>query len=154
MRRETVGRLMEVLLVEDSLMAARLTMGALKRGHIEHRMTWISDGAEALSFLRQEGRFSRAPRPDLVLLDLGLPSLDGRELLAAMRADPELQDIPVVVMTGEATSVHDSMLDSLDVQGFMVKPVNMEKFLALVEQLKGHWKADMILPQRLDLQRQ
>ncbi|MFG0295641.1 MAG: response regulator, partial [Maioricimonas sp. JB045] len=82
MQRETVGRPMEVLLVEDSLMAARLTIGALKQGRIEHRMTWLTSGEEARQFLHREGKFVRAPQPDLVLLDLMLPGISGQDLLS------------------------------------------------------------------------
>ncbi len=146
MQREIVGRPMEILLVEDSLTSARLTMGALKGGGIEHRLTWLSNGDDAMQFLRQQGKYVRAPRPDLVLLDLMLPGMDGREVLAAMRADPALHGIPVVVMTGTMAEPASDGGKALDVQGFLTKPVDLKKFLGLVEQLKDFWKADMILP--------
>jgi CheY-like chemotaxis protein len=146
MQREIVGRPMEILLVEDSLTSARLTMGALKGGGIEHRLTWLSNGDEAMQFLQQQGKFVRAPRPDLVLLDLMLPGLDGRAVLSGMRADPALREIPVVVMTGTMAEPAGDGGRALDVQGFLTKPVDLAKFLGLVEQLKDFWKADMILP--------
>jgi CheY-like chemotaxis protein len=146
MQREIVGRPMEILLVEDSLTSARLTMGALKGGGIEHRLTWLSNGVDAMQFLQQQGKFVRAPRPDLVLLDLMLPGLDGREVLAGMRADPALREIPVVIMTGTMAEPADDGARALDVQGFLTKPVDLKKFLGLVERLKDFWKADMILP--------
>lgn len=146
MLSETIGRPMEILLVEDSLPAARLTMGALKRGGIEHRLTWLSDGDEAARFLRQEGQYARAPQPDLILLDLMLPGRDGRSLLAEIRAAPELTRIPVVLMTGTASEEQALGQEHLDVQGFLTKPVDLEKFLTLVERLKDFWKTDMILP--------
>lgn len=137
---------MEILLIEDSLPAARLTMGALKRGGIEHRLTWISDGDEASQFLHQQDRYARAPRPDLVLLDLMLPGRDGRVLLAEMRAAPELAEIPVIIMTGTASEEQALGEEHLDAQGFLTKPLDLEKFLTLVERLKDYWKTDMILP--------
>jgi CheY-like chemotaxis protein len=146
MQSETVGRAMEILLVEDSLPAARLTMGALKRGGIEHRLTWLSDGEEASLFLHQAGPYARAPRPDLVLLDLMLPGRDGRTLLKEMRSVPELSETAVVVMTGTASEEQALGDEHLDVQGFLTKPVDLEKFLTLVERLKDYWKTDMILP--------
>ncbi|MCA9055011.1 MAG: response regulator [Planctomycetaceae bacterium] len=146
MSSETVGRPMEILLVEDSLPAARLTMGALKRGGIEHRLTWLSDGDEASRFLHREGHYARAPRPDLILLDLMLPGRDGRELLQEAREISELTQTPVVVMTGTASEEQALGREHLDVQGFLTKPVDLEKFLTLVERLKDYWKTDMILP--------
>ena len=90
---------MEILLVEDSLTSARLTMGTLKKGAFEHRLTWLSDGNDAVEFLFRRGKYAQAPRPDLILLDLGLPGKDGREVLTEIRACDELNGIPVVVMT-------------------------------------------------------
>lgn len=146
MQPEAVGRPMEILLVEDSLPAARMTMGALKHGGIEHRLTWFANGDEAARFLLQQGEFARAPRPDLVLLDLMLPGRDGRSLLTELRATPALEEIPVVVMTGTASEEQALGREHLDVQGFLTKPIDLEKFLALVERLKDYWKADMVLP--------
>ncbi len=94
MSRELIGRPMEILLVEDSLSDAALTMNALEQGGVKHRMTLIRDGEEALEFLRRKGKFARAPRPDLILLDLNLPKVDGRELLAEVRGDSGLSSIP------------------------------------------------------------
>lgn len=145
MSLETVGRPMEILLIEDSLMAARLAMGALKKSGIDHRLSWMSDGLEARKFLMQEGKFARAPRPDLILLDLHLPSIDGRTLLRSIRETPVLKDTPVIIMTGTAGEQDVKEFESLDVQGFLVKPVDQQKFLAIVEKLKNYWKADMIV---------
>jgi CheY-like chemotaxis protein len=146
MQREAIGRPMEILLVEDSLTSARLTMGALRNGGIEHRLTWLSNGDDAVQFLRKEGKYLRAPRPDLVLLDMMLPGRDGRAVLADMRADPGLQGIPVVVMTGTMAESEGDGGRALGVQGFLTKPVDLSKFLDLVERLKDFWMADMILP--------
>src|SRR4051812_17105667 len=96
---KTIGRPMEVVLIEDSLVDARFTMNSLRSGDIPHRLTLVRDGEEALMFLRREGVFARAPRPDLVLLDLLLPKVNGLEVLAAVRGDAKLHDIPVVVLT-------------------------------------------------------
>jgi chemotaxis family two-component system response regulator Rcp1 len=149
MQRETVGRPMEILLVEDSLPAARITMAALKRGGLEHRLTWLSDGDDAARYFRREPPYARAPQPDLVLLDLMLPGRSGRELLGDIRGSAELSPTPVIIMTGE-TSEQSALGDEhLDVQGFLTKPIDLDRFLSLVDQLKGHWKADMILPEAL-----
>src|SRR5205823_10739793 len=98
MSRETVGRPMEILLVEDSLSDARLAIESLREGQIVHRLTLVRNGLEAMEFLRQEGRFARAPRPDLILLDLELPGKNGRDVLAEVKADYDLMKVPVVVL--------------------------------------------------------
>ena len=146
MRADTVGRPMEILLVEDNLADARLTIEALRDGHVKHRLTLIRDGQEAREFLYREGRFALAPRPDLILLDLNLPGLHGRELLEEIKSDFDLQSIPVVILT--ASPDHEEILRSqfLQVDSYLTKPVDMEKFLSVVRKLKKYWHADVILP--------
>lgn len=137
---------MEILLVEDSLVFARITIGALKKGGVSHRLTLVVDGVEALEFLRRQGPFSRAPRPDLVLLDLGLPKKDGKAVLAEIRADEELRTIPVVVMTASDDQHDMEECERLGVDCYINKPVDLDKFIGLVKQLKNSWSADLILP--------
>jgi len=146
MSRETIGRPMEILLVEDNLSDARLTIEGLREGKVKHRLTLVVDGEEAMQFLNRDGKFARAPRPDLVLLDLELPKKDGREVLAEIRQSPELQNIPVVILT--ASKVHEDILRSemLQVDSYITKPVDIDKFIAVVRQLKKFWLADVILP--------
>ena len=147
MNRELVGRPMEIMLVEDNFTDAALTIRALERGNVRHRLTLVRDGAEALEFLRRQSRFARAPRPDLILLDLNLPKIDGRELLATIKADHDLGSIPVVIMTGSEDYEDELRGQRLNVEGFVTKPVDMPKFLALVKELKDYWMSDVILPQ-------
>ncbi len=142
----TVGRPMEILLVEDSLPAARLTIGALKRGNILHRLTWLSDGEEALEFLYRRGKFAVAPHPDLILLDLGLPKKDGREVLKEIKQDEELKSIPVVILTASTDQEDIAATEKLEVESYMTKPVDLPKFLKLVKDLSRFWREDMILP--------
>lgn len=146
MDRTTVGRPMELLLVEDSLLAGRLASAAIKQCGFEHRLTWLRDGQEAIDFLCQSGRFSRAPTPDLVLLDLVLPSRLGREVLGTIRQTSALQALPVVIMTGEAGDEDEAACRSLQVEAYLVKPLDMSKFMKIIEDLRHHWQADMILP--------
>lgn len=146
MLNQAIGRPMEILLVEDGLVDARVTIGALKRGQIQHRMTLIRDGAEAMEFLRQEGKFSRAPRPDLILLDLGLPKMDGRQVLQEIKSDDSLSTIPVVIMTSSDDEEDRAQSELLGVDSFITKPVDLEKFLSVVRQLKRYLHADLILP--------
>jgi two-component system, chemotaxis family, response regulator Rcp1 len=147
LNRELVGRPMEIMLVEDNFTDAALTIRALERGKVRHRLTLIRDGAEALEFLKRQGRFARAPRPDLILLDLNLPKIDGRELLTTIKSDDDLQSIPVVIMTGSEDYEDELRGQRLNVEGFVTKPVDMPKFLALVKELKDYWMSDVILPQ-------
>jgi chemotaxis family two-component system response regulator Rcp1 len=143
---EWVGRPMEILLIEDNQGDARLTMEALKEGDVKHRLTLALNGEEAMQFLRREKWFARAPHPDLILLDLNLPGKDGREVLREVKEDLDLKNIPVVILT---SSRHDEDIlrsQGLNVEGYMTKPVNLEKFVGLVKQLQAYWQADVILP--------
>ncbi|MEX0718319.1 MAG: response regulator [Planctomycetaceae bacterium] len=146
MNRKSSPRPMEILMVEDSLTAARVTIGALKCGRFEHRLTWLKDGTTALDFLFRRGRYRRAPRPDLVLLDLGLPGIDGLEVLAHIRSDAELRALPVVVMTASTASEDVLECERLGVESYLTKPVDLVKFLGLVQELRSYWSDDMIVP--------
>ena len=146
MGQNTVGRPMEILLVEDSLTAAQMAMGALKNGQVQHRLTWLTNGEDAIEFLRQAGKFSRAPRPDLILLDLGLPKKDGREVLREVKADAGLAEIPIVVLTASTDQEDRLASERLQVESYLTKPVNVDKFRELVAKLSRFWHADMILP--------
>ena len=146
MSRETVGRPMEILLVEDSLADAGLTMEALKEGRVPCRVSLVRDGEEAMQFLRREGIYAKAPRPDLILLDLQLPKKDGRDVLFEIRGDEQLKGIPVVVLT--ASRVHEEILkrENLQVDSYMTKPVDLERFIGVVKSLRRFWLAEVILP--------
>jgi CheY-like chemotaxis protein len=146
MRSETVGRPMEILLVEDSLFYARFTIEALQKGGIQHRLTLIFDGQEALEFLRRQGKFANAPRPDLILLDLQLPKKSGLEVLEEVRGDFKLQNIPVVVMTSSESLGDMQECERLGVESYITKPVDLQKFLAVVKELKNCWRTDLLLP--------
>ncbi len=142
---ETIGRPMEILLIEDSLMSAKLAAQAVRGQRFDHRLTWISDGQDALAYLLRMDRFSRAPHPDLVLLDLILPNLAGIEILKRLRGDALLAKIPVVVMTAETTSDAEQSLSELGVQGYLTKPFQATEFQELVLRLRGYWRTGMLL---------
>src|SRR5216110_1779397 len=93
------GRPIEILLVEDSADSAEMTMDALRDGRVRNRIHWVKDGEEAMAFLRRQNGHAAAPRPDLVLLDLHLPCMNGHEVLAAIKQHPDWKRIPVVIMT-------------------------------------------------------
>ena len=142
----TVGRPMEILLVEDALVDARLTIGAQQHGGFRHRLTLVRDGEEAFEFVFRRDKFAHAPRPDLILLDLMLPRKPGLEVLHEVKSHEGLKDIPVVVMTASLDEEDKLQCDSLKVDGYIIKPVNLEKFLDLVRMLKKYWLDDVILP--------
>lgn len=138
---------MEILLVEDSLADACSTIVALKEGKIPHRLTLIRDGLEAMEFLRQDGKFARVPRPDLILLDLQLPYKDGREVLQEVKTDYDLKNIALVVMTASNDEQDRLHSELLHVDSYVTKPVDLEKFLSLVKQLRRQYLLrDIIIP--------
>ena len=146
MSRGTIGRPMEILLIEDGLIDARLTIAALQKSGLKHRLTLTRDGAEAVRFLRREEQFTHVPRPDLILLDLHLPKKDGREVLDDIRADPDLKRIPVVVLTASDDPEDKLRTELQHVDSYMTKPVDFDKFLEVVRQLRKFWMADIVLP--------
>lgn len=139
-------RPMEILLIEDSPSDAQLAIEALGESCIECRITLVCEGDEAVRYLLQQGSFADAPRPDVILLDLNLPGVDGRSVLRTIASDFMLQMIPVVVMT--SSPLHEDRIRSehLQVAGYMVKPVDLDKFVALVKTLADFWGSDILLP--------
>ncbi len=146
MLAETVGRPMEILLVEDNLLQARLAIEAIRRGEFQHRTTLVRDGQEALDFVFRRGVFCRVPRLDLILLDLRLPKIDGLDVLAEIKADEESKSVPVVIMTSSQSEEDRMACEQHDVEAYLTKPLDLEKFLSLLRQLKQFWHEDMILP--------
>jgi DNA-binding response OmpR family regulator len=146
MMQNAVGRPMEILLVEDSLTAGTFTIGALRQGNFQHRCTWLRDGEQALEFLHQRGMYVRAPQPDLILLDLGLPKVEGLEVLSEVKSIERLKSIPVVIMTASTSVEERQRAEELGVASYVVKPVDLEKFLTLVKELKNYWQSDLLLP--------
>ena len=146
MTSDTVGRPMEILLVEDDLEDAGLTIEALRTGEVPCRVSLVRDGEEAIAFLRRQGHYGRAPRPDLILLDLNLPKLDGREVLADIKSDDQLSSIPVVVLTGSRTHREILQSENLHVENYLIKPVDFEQFARVVKSLRKYMLTDVVLP--------
>lgn len=146
MSRTPIGRPMEILLVEDNLDDARTTIQALRSESIRCRVSLVCDGEEAMSFIHREGIFSRTPRPDLVLLDMELPKKDGHQVLSEIRAEEELKEIPVLVLT--ASAVHRAVLQAqnLRIDGFMTKPISLEQFIGAVKSLRRSRLLELVLP--------
>ncbi|HLI27394.1 MAG TPA: response regulator [Chloroflexota bacterium] len=148
--RPAAARPVEILLVEDNPGDVRLTVEALREARVANRLSVAADGQEALAFLRREGRYADAPRPDLILLDLNLPRKDGREVLAEIKADPVLRRIPVVVLT--TSSAEQDILRSYDLHAncYITKPVDLEAFLTVVRAVEYFWLRIVALPGRAD----
>ena len=144
---QAVGRPLEILLVEDSLLDAHTTIAALRDGEIKHRLTLVRDGEEAVGFLHRQGCFSRAPRPDVILLDLHLPKRGGLEVLKVVKANFDLKEIPVVILTASDDDADRTSCEDLVIESFIRKPVNFEKFLDVIRQLKHRYHlSDIVLP--------
>jgi CheY-like chemotaxis protein len=140
------GRAIEILLVEDNLGDARLTQEALREARVSNRMSHVRDGVEAMAFLRREGAFIRAPRPDLILLDLNLPRKDGREVLAEIKGDDRLRRIPVVVLTVSQADEDILRAYNLNANCYIAKPVDLDQFIKVVRSIEDFWLTIVKLP--------
>ena len=143
---ESNTRSIEILLVEDNPGDARLTLEAMREAKLRNRMHVVEDGVEAMAFLRRQGRFGEAPRPDLILLDLNLPKKDGREVLAEVKSDPDLKRIPVVVLT--TSRAEEDVLRAYDLHAncYVTKPVDLAQFMKIVAQIDEFWVKVVTLP--------
>lgn len=146
MANEIVGRPMEILLVEDDLEDAGITIDTLQQGHVPCRISLVRNGEEALEFMRHQGHYARAPRPDLILLDLQMPRKGGREVLTEIRADRELSSIPVVVMTSSLAQRDLVEAEKLRVEDYLVKPFDRNQFVSLIKSLRKFLLADVLMP--------
>jgi CheY-like chemotaxis protein len=146
MMSEEHGRPIEILLVEDNPGDVRLTIEALKEGKVRNHLSVARDGVEALAFLRREGNFAGAARPDLILLDLNLPRKDGREVLAVIKEDAALRRIPVVVLT--TSKAEEDILRTYDLHAncYITKPVDLDQFISVVRSIDEFWLAVVRLP--------
>ncbi|HVK07621.1 MAG TPA: response regulator [Gemmataceae bacterium] len=140
------GEPIEILLVEDSPDDADLTMDALRDGRVRNRITHVEDGMQAMAFLRREGRYVDAPRPDLILLDLNLPRKSGREVLAEVKQDPDLRRIPVVIMTSSDDEKDILAAYNLYVNCYVTKPVDLDQFIGVVKSIEHFWFSIVKLP--------
>jgi CheY-like chemotaxis protein len=138
----------EVLLVEDDPGDVLMTREAFEQHKVRNTLHVVSDGVEALSFLRQEGEYADVPRPDLVLLDLNLPRKDGREVLAEIKADPQLRRTPVVVLT--TSEAEEDVLRSYDLHAnaYVAKPVDFDRFIDVVRRIDSFFVTVVKLPNR------
>jgi two-component system, chemotaxis family, response regulator Rcp1 len=139
-------RPISILLVEDNPGDVRLTQEALKAGRVLNTLQVVGDGLEALALLRREGRHRDAVRPDLVLLDLNLPRMDGTEVLRSVKGDPALAIIPVVVLTSSKAEEDIVKSYNLHANSYITKPVELERFMEVVRSIGDYWLNIVRLP--------
>lgn len=142
------GRPVEILLVEDNEGDVRLTKEALSENKMGNHLSVVRDGVEAVDFLRKEGDYAGAPRPDLILLDLNLPKKDGREVLAEIKADEDLKRIPVVILT--TSEADEDIFDAYThyANCYVTKPVGLDHFIKVVKTIEEFWLVIVKLPRR------
>ena len=140
------GRPIEILLVEDNPGDIRLTKEAFKEGKLKNHLNVVEDGKEAISFLKKEGQYADAPRPDLILLDLNLPKKDGREVLSEIKVDKNLKRIPVVILT--TSKAEEDILKTYNHHAncYITKPVDMDQFINVVKYIEDFWFTIVRLP--------
>jgi chemotaxis family two-component system response regulator Rcp1 len=142
----TRGRPIEILLVEDNPSDVRLVQEAFKDGKLRNNLSVVDDGEKALAFLKREGIYEEAPRPDLILLDLNLPRLNGREMLSQVKECPELRHIPIVVLT--TSKSEEDILRSYELHAncYVTKPVDLDQFIRVVQSIEYFWLSIVKLP--------
>jgi chemotaxis family two-component system response regulator Rcp1 len=140
------GRPVEILLVEDNPADVHLTVEALRDAKVHNNLHVASDGEEALAFLRRRNGYKEAPRPDLILLDLNLPRKSGREVLADVKADPDLRQIPVIILS--TSSAEDDVTSAYDLAAncYVTKPVDLDEFIGVVRAIDSFWLSLARLP--------
>ena len=136
----------EILLAEDNENDVELTRQGFKRCKLALSLHHVRDGEECMAFLRKQGRYSNAPRPDMLLLDLNMPKMDGREVLAEIVADETLNAIPVVVLTTSAQDEEILKMYKMRCSSYIVKPVDFPKFLHVVRSIAEYWFTVVVLP--------
>lgn len=141
-----MGRPVEFLLAEDNPGDVRLTKEALRESKISNNLNVAPDGVEAMAFLRREGKYANAPRPDVILLDLNLPKKDGREVLAEVKADPSLRLIPVVIITSSEAEQDVLKTYELHANCYVTKPVDLEQFIKVIQSIETFWLTIVTLP--------
>ncbi len=146
MSEQMLGNPVEILLVEDNPGDVRLAKEALRDAKVRNNLHVTEDGVEALAFLRREGKYTDAPYPDLILLDLNLPKKDGREVLAEVKKDENLRRIPVVILT--MSKAEEDILRTYDLHAncYITKPVDLDQFIKVVKSIEDFWFSIVKLP--------
>lgn len=143
---KTKARPIEILLVEDSPSDTELTIEAIKDFKVSNHVSVVEDGVQALQFLRRQGAYAEAPRPDLIMLDLNLPRKDGREVLADIKGDEHLKAIPIVVLTTSRAERDILHAYQLNANCYITKPVDFNQFLDVIRTVESFWLYVVTLP--------
>lgn len=152
--KNQMSKTVEILLIEDSPSDANLIIKGFNQSNVKgfnqdripNNLHWIEDGETAMEYLHQQDEYASVPRPDLILLDLNLPGMDGREVLAAVKSDPSLKLIPVVILTTSADE-HDVLRSyNLNANCYVTKPLDVHQFIKVVELISTFWVAAVRLP--------
>lgn len=139
-------KVVEILLVEDSKSDAHLMIETLSESKVLNQLHWVKNGVEAIDFLYKQGQYTDVPRPDLILLDLNLPKKNGRDVLAQIKQDEDLQTIPVVVLTTSVNEEDILKIYKLQANSYLVKPVDLEQFIAVIKSIENFWLAAVAFP--------
>ena len=139
MNCQTARRSAEILVVDDNPGDVRLTAEAIKDIKSRNRVHTVKDGREAITFLRRKGKHAHAPRPDLILLDLNMPRMDGMQVLAEIKKDSTLMSIPVVILTGSRDVEDIAQSYSLNANCYVTKPIDLEQFITMVKSITSFW---------------
>ena len=142
----SAGRRIEILMVEDSPTDVLITREALQVSKLMNELHVVDDGVEAMAFLRRQGQYASAPRPDLMLLDWNLPRKNGREVLSEVKSDPQLMTIPVVVLTSSKSEADVVKAYGLHANSYITKPVNFEGLMKVVSSIHQFWFTIVSLP--------
>jgi chemotaxis family two-component system response regulator Rcp1 len=146
MNTEILGKPIDILLVEDNPGDARLALESLKESKIRNTIHWVQDGLEAMKFLHRQGSYENTPRPDLILLDLNMPKMDGRKVLAEIKSDDNLKRIPVVIFT--ISKAEEDILKAYDLHTncYITKPLDLNRFLKVIQSIEDFWLTIVRLP--------
>jgi CheY-like chemotaxis protein len=146
MNSSEVGKVVDILLVEDNPGDARLAIEAMKDSKVRNKIYHVSDGVEAMAYLRKQGKYANAVRPDIILLDLNLPKKDGREVLAEIKQDEDLKRIPVVILT--VSKSEEDVLKSYNLHAncYISKPIDLNQFMTIVKSIEDFWLTIVKLP--------
>lgn len=140
------GRQVEILLVEDNPGDVRLTREALKEAKVLNNLNVVGDGTEAVAYLERQGKYGDSVRPDLILLDLNLPKMNGREVLAYIKGKDELARIPVVILTSSKAEEDILKTYGLHANCYIIKPVDLDKFVNIIRAIENFWLSIVHLP--------